>query len=174
MISVNKRDLAKSVAIHSDVQLSTVQKVLDGFADVVTAVVSKGEPVVMTGFAKFTKVERSARMGRNPATGEQIRIKASKRVRIAPAKAFKDGVLSPTSAPKLARGAWPLNAEAVKLAGQNVGAAPKTPKAAATKKTPAKRLAAKRPGMSKTVGTRSAATARKAPAKQLKTRSTVK
>jgi DNA-binding protein HU-beta len=174
MTSVNKRDLAKSVAIHSDVHLSTVQKVLDGFADVVTAVVAKGEPVVMTGFAKFTKVERSARMGRNPATGEQIRIKASKRVRIAPAKAFKDVVLSPTSAPKLARGVWPLNAEAVKLAGQGVGAPLRASKTVATKKAPAKRVAAKRAGTSKTVGTRSAATARKTAPRALKSRSTSK
>ena len=174
MTSVNKRDLAKSVAVHSDVHLSTVQKVLDGFADVVTAFVSKGEPVMMSGFAKFTKVERSARMGRNPATGEQIRIKASKRVRIAPAKAFKDVVLSPTSAPKLARGAWPLNAEAVKLAGQNVGATPQAPKAAASKKTPAKGVAAKRAGSPKTVGTRTTSTARKTASNKLGIRSTAK
>jgi len=115
---VNKRDLAKAVAVQSDVDLATVSKVLDGFTDVVTAVVSKGEPVLMTGFAKFAKVERAARMGRNPATGEQIRIKASKRARITPAKGFKDAVLSSKLAPKLARGVWPLDPDAVKRAGK--------------------------------------------------------
>jgi DNA-binding protein HU-beta len=88
MSLVNRRDLAKAIAVQSDVDLATVSRVLDGFTDVVTGVVSKGEPIMMTGFAKFAKVERAARMGRNPATGEQIRIKASKRARITPAKAF--------------------------------------------------------------------------------------
>ena len=73
---MNKRELARAVAVQSDVELKTVVSVLEGFTDVVTAVVSKGEPVAITGFAKFVKVDRPARMGRNPATGETIRIKA--------------------------------------------------------------------------------------------------
>jgi DNA-binding protein HU-beta len=148
MAFMNKRDLAKAVAVHSDVDVSTVSKVLDGFTDVVTAVVSKGESVLMTGFAKFVKVERAARMGRNPATGEQIRIKASKRARIAPAKTFKDAVLSPTTAPKLARGVWPLDAEAVKRAGQSKatsGPVKKAPvKKAPVKKAPVKKAPVKK------------------------------
>jgi DNA-binding protein HU-beta len=139
-VGMNKRDLAKAVAVHSDVDLSTVSKVLDGFTDVVTSIVSKGEPVLLTGFAKFTKVERAARMGRNPATGEQIHIKASKRARITPAKTFKDAVLAPSKAPKLARGVWPIDADAVKRAGA-VAAAPV--KAAAATKTTARRAPAK-------------------------------
>ena len=148
MGTMNKRDLAKAVAVHSDVDVSTVSKVLDGFTDVVTAVVSKGESVLMTGFAKFVKVERAARMGRNPATGEQIRIKASKRARITPAKTFKDSVLSPTGGPKLARGVWPLDAEAVKRAGQGAAATSPVKKAAvkkaAVKKAPATKAPAKK------------------------------
>jgi len=72
---MNKRELARAVAVQSDVDLKTVVTVIDGFTEVVTAVVSKGEPVAITGFAKFVKVNRPARMGRNPATGEAIRIK---------------------------------------------------------------------------------------------------
>ena len=94
---MNKRELAKAVAVQSDVDLKTVATVLDGFTDVVTAVVSKGEPVAIPGFAKFVKVDRAARMGRNPATGESIRIKASKKARITPVKAFKDAVLARTT-----------------------------------------------------------------------------
>jgi DNA-binding protein HU-beta len=168
MGSVNKRDLAKAVAVHSDVDLSTVSRVLDGFTDVVTAVVSKGESVLMTGFAKFVKVERAARMGRNPATGEQIRIKASKRARIAPAKTFKDAVLSPSRAPKLARGVWPLDAEAVKRAGQSDAAISPMKKAPAkkapAKKAPAKRAPAKRAPAKKAPAKK--APAKKAPAKK--------
>src|ERR1700693_2486628 len=104
---MNKRELAKAVAVHADVDLKTVSSVLEGFTEVVTAVVSQGEPVAITGSAKSVKVNRPARMGRNPATGEAIRIKASKKARITPVKAFKDAVLAPASAPKLVRGASP-------------------------------------------------------------------
>jgi len=169
-VGMNKRDLAKAVAVHSDVDLSTVSKVLDGFTDVVTSIVSKGEPVLLTGFAKFTKVERAARMGRNPATGEQIHIKASKRARITPAKTFKDAVLAPSKAPKLARGVWPIDADAVKRAGA-VAAAP-VKKAAATKTTArrapakavAKRAVAKKRAVTKRAPATKRAVARKRPA----------
>ena len=107
MGAMNKRELARAVAVQSDVDLKTVVTVIDGFTEVVTAVVSKGEPVAITGFAKFVKVNRPARMGRNPATGEAIRIKASKKARITPVKAFKDAVLAPASAPKLVEGRVP-------------------------------------------------------------------
>ena len=124
--------------------------VIDGFTDVVTAVVSKGEPVSIPGFAKFVKVNRAARMGRNPATGEAIRIKASKKARITPVKAFKDAVLAPATAPKLVKGAYPTSDAAVAAAGKSAApaAAKKAPARAAAKKAPARK-----------------ATARKAPAK---------
>lgn len=138
---MNKRELAKAVAVQADIDLKTVTAVLDGFTDVVTTVVSKGEPVAITGFAKFAKVERPARMGRNPATGEQIRIKASKKARITPVKAFKDAVMAPSGAPKLKKGAFPTNEDAVKAAGIAAGApAQRAPakKAATTRRSPAK------------------------------------
>ena len=150
---MNKRDLAKSVAVQSDVELKTVIAVLDGFTDVVTAVVSKGEPISIPGFAKFVKVNRAARMGRNPATGETIRIKASKKARITPVKAFKDAVLAPATAPKLKKGAYPIIDSAVAAAGKSAAPAP-------VKKAP---VARKAPAAKKTV-------ARKAPAKRAATR----
>ncbi len=130
----------------------TVSTVLEGFTDVVTAVVSKGEPVAITGFAKFVKVDRPARMGRNPATGETIRIKASKKARITPVKAFKDAVMSPAGAPKLNRGVFPTSEEAVRAAGKS--AAPVVARKAPAKTAPAKKATARK------------APARKAPAKK--------
>ncbi|HTZ09853.1 MAG TPA: HU family DNA-binding protein [Acidimicrobiales bacterium] len=154
---MNKRELAKAVAVHADVDVKTVSNVLEGFTDVVTAVVSQGEPVAITGFAKFVKVDRPARMGRNPATGEAIRIKASKKARITPVKAFKDAVMSPSIAPKLRRGSFPTSDDAVRAAGKTVMAAP-------VKKAPAKRTAAaKKTTARKTV---KKAPARKAPARK--------
>jgi len=158
MCTMNKRDLAKSVAVQSDVELKTVTAVLDGFTDVVTAVVSKGEPISIPGFAKFVKVDRAARMGRNPATGETIRIKASKKARITPVKAFKDAVLAPSTAPKLKKGAFPIIATAVASAGKSAPPAPAAKKA--VRKAPAKKstVARKAPAAKKAV--------RKTPAKR--------
>jgi DNA-binding protein HU-beta len=147
MRAMNKRDLAKAVAVQADVEFKTVVNVLDGFTDVVTAVVAKGEPISIPGFAKFVKVDRPARMGRNPATGEAIRIKASKKARITPVKAFKDAVLAPAKAPKLVRGVYPTDEAAVKAAGKSTAAvAAKAParKAPAKKATTARRSTAKR------------------------------
>ncbi|HUZ09188.1 MAG TPA: HU family DNA-binding protein [Acidimicrobiales bacterium] len=164
---MNKRELAKAVAVQADVDLNTVTSVLDGFTDVVTAVVARGEPVAISGFAKFVKVERAARMGRNPATGEQIRIKASKRARITPVKAFKDAVMLPSGAPKLARGAWPTSAEAVKSAGKTAAPAP----AGVAKKAPARKAVAKKAPARKAVAKK--APARKAVAKKAPARKAV-
>ncbi len=104
---MNRRDLVKAIAAQTEVDAKTVDAVLKGFTDVTTAVVSKGEPVAISGFCKFSKVERAARMGRNPATGEPIQIKASKKARITPLKGFKDSVMTPSQAPKLNKGVWP-------------------------------------------------------------------
>ena len=141
---MNRRDLVKAVAAHTGLEGRHVDDALRGFQEVVTAVVSKGEAVSISGFAKFAKVERAARMGRNPATGEPIKIKASKKARITPMKAFKDAVMSPGQAPKLARGVWPLES------------------AAPAKKAPARKAAPAR----KTTTARKAAPARKAPVKR--------
>ena len=104
---MNRRDLVKAIAAQTETDVKTVDAVIKGFTDVTTAVVSKGEPVAITGFCKFSKVERAARMGRNPATGEAIKIKASKKARITPLKGFKDAVMTPSQAPKLNKGVWP-------------------------------------------------------------------
>jgi len=155
---MNKRELAKSVAVQADIELKTVAAVLDGFTDVVTAVVSKGEPVSIPGFAKFVKVDRAARMGRNPATGETIRIKASKKARITPVKAFKDAVLAPATAPKLKKGAYPIDAAAVAAAGKSTAVAPVR---ATVAKAPARKAPARKAPAKKVV--RRAAPAKKAP-----------
>jgi DNA-binding protein HU-beta len=162
MAPMNKRELARAVSVQSDTDLKTVVVVLDGFTDVVTAVVSKGEPVAITGFAKFVKVDRKARMGRNPATGEAIRIKASKKARITPVKAFKDAVLAPATAPKLNRGVFPTDNAAVLAAGKS--SAPAAASKAPARKAPARKAAGRKAPARKTAARRT--TARKAPAKK--------
>jgi DNA-binding protein HU-beta len=165
---MNKRELAKAVAVQADVDLKTVSNVLEGFTDVVTAVVSQGEPVAITGFAKFVKVDRPARMGRNPATGETIRIKASKKARITPVKAFKDAVMSPSGAPKLKRGVFPTNDQLVRAAGKEAavpatrGTATPGPRKTTARKTTARKTTARKTTARKTTARKT--TARKSTA----------
>ncbi len=163
MGAMNKRELARAVAVQADVELKTVVGVIESFTDVVTAVVSKGEPVSIPGFAKFVKVDRPARMGRNPATGEAIRIKASKKARITPVKAFKDAVLAPTKAPKLVKGAYPTDDAAVAAAGK--ASAPVAARVTA-RKAPAKRATTARRAPVKRATTARRAPAKRAPAKK--------
>src|SRR5688572_17814085 len=137
---MNRRELIAAIAAHTYPEPKTADAVLRGFTDVVSTTVAKGDPVVITGFAKFAKIQTKARMGRNPATGEAIKIKASKKARITPLKGFKDAVMSPSTAPKLAKGVWP-------------------PEAAPAKKAPAKKAPAKKATARKT-------TAKKAPARK--------
>jgi DNA-binding protein HU-beta len=155
---MNRRDLVRAVAAETGQDAKAIDSALRGFTDVVTAAVSKGEQVAISGFAKFAKVERAARMGRNPATGEQIRIKASKRARITALKGFKEAVLNPSQAPRLARGVLDgTAAPAKKTASKKATAKKSTAKKATAKKSTAKTAAAKRPAAKKTVKKKAAA-----------------
>jgi DNA-binding protein HU-beta len=161
---VNRRDLVIAVSTQSGVDRKDVDNVLKGFTDVVTAVVSKGEPVSISGFAKFVKVDRPARMGRNPQTQQPVRIKASKKARITPLKGFKDAVVKTSLAPKLERGVWPP-APAAKAPARKAATATKTTAAKTTAaKTTAKKAPAKKTTARKSAATAKTATARKSTA----------
>ena len=150
---MNRRELVAAVAAHTGTEAKVVDGILRGFTDVISATVSKGDPVVLTGFAKFAKIQTKARMGRNPATGEAIKIKASKKARITPLKGFKDIVLGAAPAPKLAKAAPAKAAPAKKAATARATKAATPTRATTAKKTaPARATATKAP-------------ARKAPAK---------
>jgi DNA-binding protein HU-beta len=164
---VNRRDLVQAVASQTGVERREVDTVLKGFTDVVTAVVSKGEPVSISGFAKFVKVDRPARMGRNPQTQQPVRIKASKKARITPLKGFKDAVVKTSLAPKLERGVWPP-APAAKKATAKKATAKKATAKKATTKSPARKTAAKKATAKRPAAKRPAA--KKAPARKATTR----
>lgn len=90
---MNRRELVLAIAERTDTDRKTAESMLSAFTQIVTETVAKGDPVAISGFCKFARVDRAARMGRNPQTGEAIQIKASRRARITPLKAFKDAVL---------------------------------------------------------------------------------
>src|SRR5829696_2655313 len=104
---MKKRELAAAVADHTDVDPKTAARVIDGTIEVILATVAKGEDVTLSGFAKLSKVKRPARMGRNPQTGEPVKIKAKTVAKITALKGFKDVVLGASPAPRLNKAAAP-------------------------------------------------------------------
>ena len=138
---MNRSQLVKAVAVQTGQEARAVDTTIKGLTDVIMGVAAKGEPVAISGFAKFARVETKARMGRNPATGAPVKIPAKKKARITPLKGFKDALITPSTAPKLARGVWPPEAPAAKAAVK------KAPARATARKAPARagaRPAAKR------------------------------
>ncbi len=98
---LTKTDLIAAVAAHTGVTAKDVATVLGGLEDVVTATVAKGEKVAITGFVTFDRTQRAARTGRNPQTGEAIKIKASKSPKVTAGASFKKVVNGQVPAPKL-------------------------------------------------------------------------
>ena len=140
-----RKELVGAVATHTGMEPREVDKALKGTTEVIEAVAAKGEQVTISGFAKFARVDRPARMARNPATGAPVKVKASKKAKITPLKGFKDAVMSASAAPKLAKGVWPPAAKApVKAAPTRKASVSKTAAAMAPAATsPAKRPATK-------------------------------
>ncbi len=124
---MNRSQLLNELADRNDWTRREADTFLTSFTDLITATVSTGEDVAISGFAKFRRIDRPARMARNPATGEQVKVAAKRVARITPLKAFKDAVLSRRKAP-------------AKKAPARKTAARKAP----VKKAPAKKKATKR------------------------------
>ena len=147
---MKKNELINAVAIHADVERKVAKAVIEGTVDVILANVAKGEIVNISGFAKFFKKKRPARIGRNPATGEQIQIKAKTVAKITALKGFKDIALGAAPAPKLntkrsAAPAKPVAKKAVaKKAAPKKAAKKAAPKKKVAKKAPARKTAAKK------------------------------
>jgi len=160
---MNRRDLIAALAERLDTDKRSAEASLQAVIDTITESVSKGEAVVISGFAKFARVDRAARLGRNPQTGEQIKIKASRRARVTPLKAFKDAVLSGKAPAKktVAKKAAPAKKTVAK---KTVAKKAPVKKAAPAKKAVAKKAPAKKAPAKKTVAKKTVA--KKAPAKK--------
>ena len=87
---MNKTELVAAVAAKSDLSKKDAENAVKAFIDAVTDALKDGDKVQLVGFGTFEVSERAAREGRNPQTGEQMKIKASKNVRFKAGKALKD------------------------------------------------------------------------------------
>ncbi len=89
---MTKAELIEKMAKDADVSKATAQKAIDSFIDGIKKSLKKGNPVTLVGFGTFSVAKRAARKGRNPQTGEAIKIKASKSPKFKAGKAFKDAI----------------------------------------------------------------------------------
>jgi DNA-binding protein HU-beta len=150
---MNKAQFIAALAPHFNGSKKEAAHAVDIVFDTIVRNMSAGNDVMINDFGKFKKVDRKARMGRNPFTGETIKIKASKKARFLPAKALKeiisgDRKLGPAPKPEVKAVAKPAAKPAAKKA-----VAKKAPakKKAAAKKVVKKAPAKKKPAAKKVV-----------------------
>ena len=125
---MNKVDLIRSAMERLELSRKDAVALVDGlFEDIQGAVIS-GEAVKIPGFGQFKVRDRAARIARNPATGEPVKVPAKRVFKFLPAKALKEAVMSK-------RGG--------KAAAGRKAAAKPARKAAAAKKTTGRKAAAK-------------------------------
>lgn len=89
---MNKSELIDAVAQSADISKAAAARAVDGFVAAVTEALKKGEQVTLVGFGTFLVREREARTGRNPQTGAEIKIAASKLPSFKAGKGLKDAV----------------------------------------------------------------------------------
>ena len=133
---MNRSQLLNAFAERNDMSRKEADATLTSLLELITETVARGEDVAISGFAKFRRIDRPARMARNPATGEQVKVAAKRVARITPLKAFKDAVLS---------GKAPARKAAAKKAPARKAPAKKTvAKKAPARTAPAKKTAKRR------------------------------
>ena len=89
---MNRQELVDSVAAKANISKKDADAALKGFMESVQDALKKGDKVALVGFGTFEVAERAARDGKNPQTGEIIKIKASKAPKFKAGKAFKDAL----------------------------------------------------------------------------------
>lgn len=87
---MNKAELVAAMADKADISRKDAEAALKAFTDVVAEELQKGEKIQLVGFGTFEVTERAARNGRNPQTGEEMTIPASKAPKFKVGKALKD------------------------------------------------------------------------------------
>jgi len=89
---MNKSELIEAIAKKAKLIKADASRALDATIEAITKTLKKGGDVSLVGFGTFTVRKRAARTGRNPQTGETIKIKASKNVAFKAGKGLKDAV----------------------------------------------------------------------------------
>lgn len=91
---MNKAELVSNVAEKAEITKKEAEKVINALFSTIEEAMARGEKVQLVGFGTFEVRDRAARTGRNPRTGEEIKIPATKVPAFKPGKALKDSVSS--------------------------------------------------------------------------------
>ena len=86
---MNKNELVERLAEEHELTKSMARSLVDSVFQMITDAAQKGEEVALFGFGRFKVAERAARQGRNPRTGEAVKIAASKSLKFTPARSLK-------------------------------------------------------------------------------------
>ncbi len=89
---MNKGELISAVAEHAGLSKKDAESATDAVFDAIAAALKGGDEVRLVGFGTFSVSTRAAREGRNPRTGETIKIAASKQPKFSPGKGLKDAI----------------------------------------------------------------------------------
>ena len=89
---MNKSELIEHIATQADISKASAARALDAVIGGVKATLKKGGSVSIVGFGTFAVTKRAARTGRNPRTGDAIKIKAAKVPKFRPGKALRDAM----------------------------------------------------------------------------------
>lgn len=89
---MNKSELVDFIAGEAEISKAAAGRALEAVTSAVTKTLKKGGSVTLIGFGTFAVGKRAARVGRNPQTGAEIKIKAAKVPKFRPGKALKDAV----------------------------------------------------------------------------------
>ena len=89
---MNKSDLVDAIAKSAELSKASATRALDSTIEAIKKALKKGDTVSLVGFGTFKVTKRAARNGRNPRTGETIKIKAAKVPKFSAGKGLKDAV----------------------------------------------------------------------------------
>ena len=162
---MNKAQLVEALAERLGDDKKRASATLEAFLDTLYRTVQKGEKVAITGFGVFEKRDRAARIARNPATGEKVRVKKTSVPAFRAGQEFKNVVSGAKKLPKVAAAKAPAKVTTTRSTTATKAAPAKAAKATKATKAPAK-TAAKATKTTTAATTRKTTTARKAPAKK--------
>jgi DNA-binding protein HU-beta len=164
---VNRAELIDAIRDRLGIEKRTAEHAVDAVLDTIQRAVAQGEKVAITGFGVFEKVDRAARTGRNPRTGEAVKVKKTSVPKFRPGSQFK-GVVS--GAVKLGKVADAATKAAAKSTATTARSTARTAAAGPSKAAKAARTAAKKAGGT----TAKRSTAKKTSAKSTAKKSTAK
>jgi DNA-binding protein HU-beta len=89
---VNRNELVDAVSTKTDMRKSEASKAVDAVFEAIEDALKGGDEVRLVGFGTFSVASRAASEGRNPRTGEKIKIAASKQAKFKPGKGLRDSL----------------------------------------------------------------------------------